>query len=496
MFERIIHEHVLQELERESATALSRQLYLIFSRLVLNGVLGAGTKLPSSRALAQELGVSRNTVIIAYEQLMAEGYVETRSGSGTFVSETVPDMSSQVFARAPSLEALREQPILSARGSVLVDEAQATEQQWGAFVPGVPDVTLFPHQRWLRLLRRYWRAPQPDFLTYAHGAGHLPLRQALCEHLRLMRSVRCQPEQVLITGGIHQSLRLISLMLADEKEQVWMEDPGYWGASSVLRSSGLQLEPIPVDEEGLSPTVEQAQQPPKLIFVTPSHQYPLGHVMSLSRRRMLLEYAHQHGVWIIEDDYDSEFRFSGRPIASLQGLDEHGRVLYLGTFSKTLFPSLRLGFMVVPKVLAHLMAVGLSELYREGRLVEQAALADFIAQGEYAAHIRKMRGVYARRQMLLRTAIERHFGADWPLSTEQAGLHLVMHLPAAVDDVLLCRQAFAELGVWVRPLSNYFFGAQKQSGLLFGYAAVPDEQIGPVFDCLAKMIKQACASYL
>lgn len=496
MFERIIHEHVLQELEREGATPLSQQVYLIFSRLILDGLLAAGTKLPASRALAEELGLSRNTIIIAYEQLMAEGYVETRTGSGTFVSQTVPDLSSRMFARALSTDERKEQPMLSRRGTQLVEGAQATERQWGAFVPGVPDVTLFPHQRWLRLLRKHWRAPAPELLTYAHGAGYLPLRQALCEHLRLMRSVYCEPEQVLITGGIHQSLGLIARMLADEQNRVWMEDPGYWGASSVLRSSGLQLEPVPVDEEGLNPSFEQTQQPPKLIFVTPSHQYPLGHVMSLSRRRMLLAYARQHGVWIIEDDYDSEFRFGGRPIASLQGLDENGRVLYLGTFSKTLFPSLRLGFMVVPKALAGFMALGLSELYREGRLIEQAALADFIAQGEYASHIRKMRAVYARRQTLLREAIERHFGPGWPMSTEQAGLHLVLHLPPGIDDVQLSRQAFEQLGVWVRPLSNYFAGPRQQSGLLFGYAAVSDEIIGPTFDRLAEMIKQTYASYL
>lgn len=493
MVESIIHEQLLQELERESALSLSRQVYQIISRLILNATIRAGSKLPASRALAKDLGLSRNTVITAYEQLLAEGYVETRAGSGTFVSHTVPDVGSQVFATAPTPEQLKEQPILSGRGRQVVDTAQAAERQWGPFVPGVPDVSLFPHGQWLRLLRRHWRTPQPALLTYAHGAGYLPLREALCKHLRLARSVRCEPEQVIITGGIHQSLALIAFLLADTGNTAWMEDPGYWGASTVLGTSGLKLEPVKVDDEGLSPSVAQAQRPPKLIFMTPSHQYPLGHVMSLARRRMLLEYARQHGVWMIEDDYDSEFRFGGRPIASLQGLDEHGRVLYLGTFSKTLFPSLRLGFMVVPKNLAQPMAVGLSEIYREGRLVEQAALADFITQGHYAAHIRKMRSVYARRQSLLREAIMQHFGPDWPLSNQEAGLHLVMHLPAEVDDKALAQYAY-QAGIWVRPLSNYYSGHTPTRGLLFGYATVAEKEIGPSFERLATIIKKFLAN--
>jgi len=492
MIESLIHEQLLQELDREGTVPLSRQVYQVLSQLILSGVLRAGTKLPASRSLAQELGLSRNTVITAYEQLLAEGYVDTRTGSGTFVSQTVPDFDSQVFAAVPRARASSGTPTLSARGQQVMGSAQAAERQWGAFVPGVPDVSLFPHQLWLRLLRRHWRDPQPELLTYAHGPGYYPLREALCAHLRIARSVYCEPEQVIITGGIHQSLAVIALLLGDKGDKAWMEDPGYWGASTVLRTSGMTLEPVAVDEEGLAPTVEQAQQPPRFIFVTPSHQYPLGHVMSLARRRMLLEYARQHAVWIIEDDYDSEFRFGGRPIASLQGLDEHDRVLYLGTFSKTLFPSLRLGFMVVPKNLAQSMALGLSELYREGRLTEQAVLADFIAQGHYAAHIRKMRAVYARRQSLLREVITNHFGADWPLSNQEAGLHLVMHLPVGVDDKALA-QAAAEAGIWVRPLSNYYAGTVRTHGLLFGYATVQEEDIAPAFDRLAGLIKKALA---
>lgn len=493
MIASVLHELLLQRLERDGGKPLSRQVYEAFSALILQGDLRAGTKLPASRVLARDMGLSRNTIIAAYEQLNAEGYVITITGSGTFVSDTVPVMVGQVMP----LDAELVQPVtgdglLSDRGSALVSTAQASRHQWGPFIPGVPDVTMFPSKVWMRLQRRYWREPIPSLMTYAHGAGYKPLRRALSEHLRLARSVQCDPEQVVITSGIHQSLDLIAKLLGDEDCLAWMENPGYWGASTVLTSAGIQLRSINVDDEGMSPTPEQMQQDvPKFIFVTPSHQYPLGNVMSLARRRMLLEYANQCGAWIIEDDYDSEFRFGGRPIASLQGLDSYERVIYLGTFSKTLFPSMRMGFMVLPKAIARAASVALSELYREGRLMEQAVLADFIAEGHYAAHIRKMKAVYARRQTLLRDAISEHFGPQWPLSNQEAGLHLVMHLPEGTDDEAITKAAH-EAGIWVRPLTRYYAGEHKSPGLLFGYAAVGNEEdIRPAFAQLAELIKAA-----
>lgn len=490
MIEGIIHEQLLQKLDRNAPISLSRQIYQVLSQLILDGVLIESIKLPSTRALAKDLGVSRNTIIEAYDQLLAEGYIESYTGSGTYVSKTVPDKNTHFFGVSESAFLANDRIIISGRGKELLNNAQAAKKQWGAFVSGVPDVKLFPSEIWLKLLRRHWRKPSSELMTYSHGAGYYPLREALCAYLRIARSVYCEPEQVVITGGVHQALSTISLLLGDIGDKVWMEDPGYWGASTVLRASGLNLEPIAVDEEGIAPSSQQVQAPPKFIFVTPSHQYPLGYVLSLARRRMLLEYAYQHSAWIIEDDYDSEFRFEGQPIASLQGLDVHGRVLYLGTFSKTLFPSLRLGFIVVPKHLAQPVAKCLSELYREGRLIEQAALADFIIEGYYASHIRKMRGLYARRQSILREVIYEHFGNDWPLSNQEAGLHLVMHLPPEVDDKVIAEQA-SKRGIWVRPLSKYYVNSPGASGLLFGYATVHENEIAPSFKKVAKIIKRA-----
>ncbi|KDP89183.1 MocR-like pyridoxine biosynthesis transcription factor PdxR [Cupriavidus basilensis] len=506
MKETILSELLLQRLERPADGAtdkngahMNRQLYEIIRQEILAGSLVAGTKLPASRLLSKEVGVSRNTVLYAYEQLLAEGYVTAASGSGTFVSQSFPDHSALHNHRAQSgtmaVPAMQQNPnrfTLSRRGQHLISHSGASDRQWGAFVAGVPDVSLFPHAVWARLLNKHWRAPRPELLTYAHNGGYMPLRRVLAEHLRLVRSVRCEPEQIILTTGIHQAIDLIARLLGDVGDKAWMEDPGYWGTRSLLNSAGIETIPVPVDSEGLAPDAATLQNPPRFIFATPSHQYPLGMVMSLSRRRMLLEYARQRGAWIVEDDYDSEFRFEGRPLASLQGLDEHDRVIYMGTFSKTLFPGLRMGFMVLPKPLAPHFATGLSELFREGQLVQQAVLADFIEEGHYATHIRRMRQRYAQRQGLLRESIAARLGAAWPTSTHEAGLHMVIHLPPGADDLGISMAARTQ-GLSTRPLSRYFSDPAQatQQGLLLGYACVPEAEIAPAFNKLAEVIEPA-----
>jgi len=501
--ETILSDLLLQRLERPqegvalgAGQSMNRQIYEMIRQAILGGALPAGSKLPASRLLAQEVGISRNTVLYAYEQLLAEGYVTASVGSGTFVSHTTPDHSVQSPGDGKTgitpgpVSSTQSRHTLSRRGQHLVSHAVASDKQWGAFVPGVPDVSLFPHAVWARLLNKHWRSPKPEMLTYSH-TGHAQLRRVLAEHLRLVRSVNCDPDQIVVTTGIHQGIDLILRLLGDAGDSAWMEDPGYWGARGLLKSSGIEPVPIPLDAEGIAPDAETLQNPPRFIFVTPSHQYPLGTVMSLARRRMLLEYARQRSVWIIEDDYDSEFRFEGRPLASLQGLDSHERVIYVGTFSKTLFPGLRMGFMVLPKPLAGHFVTGLSELYREGQLIQQAVLADFIEEGHYATHIRRIRKRYGSRQGLLRGAIARHFGADWPTSTQEAGLHLVMHLPPGSDDLGISMAARTQ-GLVARPLSRYYASETAEGrGLLLGYACVPEEAIAPSFRKLAEVIEPA-----
>jgi GntR family transcriptional regulator / MocR family aminotransferase len=535
----VLSDWLAQRLDRGSSQPVYRQLHRLLQQAILSRELPAGARVPSSRLLAAELGIARNTVTQVYEQLVLEGYVTSATGRGTYVADTSPDEivganeigstgSDRIKAAGglPGFEAVRAAagaarggvpPVtvppagiaasftapgasggthasreavraLSARGARLIAGAGVSKRQGGAFMPGVPDVSRFPSRVWTRLHNKYWRSLRPDLLTYAPGGGLALLRHVLADYLRTARSVRCSPEQIIITTGIHQSVDLAVRLLTDSGDVIWTEDPCYWGLRSVLQVSGLNPRPIAVDGEGINPSAEDFAVPPKLILVTPSHQYPLGMVMSLARRRMLLEYARQHQCWIIEDDYDSEFRYGSRPLASLQGLDTAGQVIYVGSFGKTLFPGLRVGYLVAPEGLAESFATASAELYREGQLLQQAVLAEFIAEGHFTSHIRKMRGLYGQRRQALLDAAASRYGDALPAMGGDAGLHVVMQLPEGCDDRAVAEAALAR-NIVVRPLSGYYAQrARAASGLLIGYACVPDEEIAPAFNTLGEAI--------
>ncbi|RQO60667.1 DNA-binding protein [Variovorax sp. KBW07] len=492
---------VLQRLTPEAGAALNRQLYDCLRGAILDGSLPPSSALPASRDLARETGMSRNTVLHAYAQLQAEGYVHSRVGSGTFVAETTPESQLSAERGRPRTAdtgapgAVR----LAKRAQALVADASAAPQQWGAFMPGVPDVTQFPHRTFGRILSRLWRAPTPELLTYSHGGGHPALRAAIAEHLRVARAVRCDADQVLVTEGVHQAIDLSLRMLVDPQDTVWVEEPGYWGFHKVLQMSAARVLPLRVGPSSSSSSDGQAEgpgsgwprssTPPRLIFVTPSHQYPLGSVMSLARRRELLDLARASGGWIVEDDYDSEFRFAGRPIPAMQGLEADSPVIYIGTFSKTLFPGLRVGYMVLPRALAGHFRTAHADLYREGHAITQLALAELIEQGHYAAHIRRMRVLYARRRTLLAGLITEHLGPGYlHPQASNAGLHLVLRLPEGSDDVAIAKAAQAR-GVLTRPLSRYYRRGGAQRGLLLGFACVEEAQIEPAFRVLLACIR-------
>jgi len=479
---------LLQRVGEASGSPLNKRLYECIRTAILDGSLAPGARMPATRDLAGELGVSRNTVLFAYEQLLAEGYMRSRTGSGTFIADTSPESyliaGRSAAGRSTELSVAR----LSRRGTRVVERAFASPVQWGPFVPGVPDVTQFPHRRFRQITTRLWRNPPPELLTYAHGGGHLGLREALAEHLRVARSMRCDPAQLLITEGIHQAIDLVVRLLGDPGDLAWVEEPGYWGIRSVLQINDVAIKPVAVDEEGMQLPKTGSRKPPRFIFVTPSHQYPLGSVMSLARRRQLLEFARANGSWIVEDDYDSEFRFSGRPIPALQGLEPDAPVIYIGTFSKSMYPGLRIGYLVLPRALVAPFQKAHAELYREGHLLPQAALGEFIRQGYYASHIRRMRLLYGKRRAILVSLIEQRLGPEYLHGHgSNAGLHVVLRLPDHVDDCAVAEAAKAR-GVLVRPLSRYYMGGQARRGLLLGYACVPDAQIQPAFDSLLKCI--------
>jgi GntR family transcriptional regulator/MocR family aminotransferase len=482
---------LLQRLGQQIDGPRNRELCKIFKETILDGSLAVGTRLPPTRELAKDLNISRNTVLYAYEQLLAEGYVVTRTGSGTYVADTTPDRALLDMSTDQSKGSLNTEFSLSRRGRNLIADPRASRHQWGAFMPGVPDVTAFPTKVWSQLTVKHWRSAGINNLTYGHQGGNPRLKQALVKHLRMSRSLVCEPEQILITDGIHQAIHLCVHLLTDPQNRAWVEDPGYWGIRNILTALGLDIVGIPVDAEGMNPSPHNMALPPRLIFVTPSHQYPLGYVMSLSRRRMLLEYANKQDAWIVEDDYDSEFRYGGRPLAALQGLEPNARVFYTGTFSKTLFPGLRLGYLVVPPQMVSAFQNGLAELYREGRWMTQDILADFIEEGHYSSHIRRMRQLYGMRRNLLRAAIMQHIGESALLSADSnAGLHLAIGLPAGLNDREIARQA-QQQRITALPLSRYYVQQTPVQGFVLGYGCVPDDEIDPAFSALAQIIRSA-----
>lgn len=501
-------DYLMQHLNQASAVPQNRQLYSLIRQAILDKILVIHSRLPASRELANELGIARNTVLYAYEQLLAEGYLETRKGSGSFVADTLsetllkPAQKKRSANNLPSLsdaamrdahKSSRAEPpaVLSQRGGKLIARAGAAAQQWGAFVPGIPDVSQFPYAVWNKIQSKIWRKPDIANLTYSQGGGLPALRVAIADYLKGARSVVCEPEQIIITNGTHQSIDLCLRLLSDPGDIAWVEDPCYWGARNLLLASGLTVRPIAVDAEGMSPKDDDKKVVPRFMFVTPSHQYPLGMVMSLSRRRSLLEYAAHHGAWMIEDDYDSEFRYKGRPLACLQGMDSAERVLYMGTFSKTMFPGLRLGYLVVPKSLTPAFITGMEELYRSGQESLQQCMAEFMRLSYYHAHIRRMRLLYGRRLECLQHEIKRHFPQGEVQATgSEAGLHLTLRLPAHCQDQDIALAALKQ-GIACRALSSYFHSAEQAlPGLVLGYASVPEEEIVTAFAKLAAVLKR------
>jgi GntR family transcriptional regulator/MocR family aminotransferase len=451
---------------------LHRQIYFAIRAVILEGRLRPGARLPASRALAADLGVSRNTVMTAFEQLRAEGYIEGRVGAGSFIPAHLPEETPRPSARKAGADGGRPGPrAISARGMMLVSLKHRGSRP-RPFSPGLPELEQFPFRDWARLLARRWRRPHRAFLVGGEPGGYRPLCEAVADYLAMARAVFCNPGQVIITSGAQQALDLAARVLIDPGDPVWMEEPGYPPTGAVLRAAGARVVPVPVDDEGLSVVAGQRAEPaPRLICVSPSHQYPLGVTMSLGRRLELLECARAIDGVVIEDDYDSEYRYAGRPLAALQGLDDDGRVIYLGTMSKVMFPGLRIGYMVVPEHLVDAFLAVRAMVDAHPSSIAQAALADFITEGFLGAHIRRMRQLYAERQAALIEACHERLGRRLALAPASAGMHLVARLAPDSDDRAIAERA-VEAGIEAPALSTYYQGLPTARGLLLGYAGV------------------------
>lgn len=481
---------VFQKLKHDSAIPLYQQLYEHLRVAILAGQLKHGTKLPSSRALADELGVSRNTILSAYDQLTAEGYLQSIEGKGTFVAHSLPETVLTASPRRTGTQARPRTHRLSERAEALLatppmphpsNEARRVR----AFRSGLPALDAFPYERWAKLVSRHAHRLQPDHMTYQDRAGYRPLREAIANYVNVARQVHCTADQVVIVSGSQGALHLAARVLLNSGDLAWVEDPGYLGARTALVATGARLIPVPVDDEGLQVDEGIARAPDaRIAYVTPSHQFPIGMTMSLKRRLALLEWAKQADAYILEDDYDGEYRFDGRPLASLQGLDDHDSALYIGTFSKVLFPALRIGYIIVPTPLLDAFLAMRHSMDVNLPILEQAALAEFISEGHFTRHIRRMRMLYAERRAALLQAIQ---NLPLELYAPPTGMHLIGWLPDGVDDRAVARKA-AEHQIRVMPLSLFAMEPLARGGLIIGYAAVNQEEIAVGVQRLGKAL--------
>lgn len=447
------------------ATSRRAALYRRVRGAIVEGSLAPGARLPSTRALAAELGLSRTTAEEAFQQLVAEGFLERRVGDGTYVSAALPVRPAAPAAPAPGV-------VLSARGRRVAETPLHEDtRRVRAFRGGQPDVLAFPLGAWRRLLSHRLGRRGARLLDYGEAQGYRPLREAIAAHAAASRGVRCGPGQVIVLSSSQQAHDLAARLLVDPGDQVWLEDPCYQGALGAMRGAGAAVVPVPVDEAGMDVAAGRAAAPrARLAVVTPSHQYPLGVTLSLERRLALLDWAAAAGALVLEDDYDSEYRYEGRPIAAIQGLDRAGRVLYVGTFTKMLYPSLRLAYLIVPDALVDAFVAARRLVDGHPPVVMQAVTADFMEGGHLVAHLRAMRQLYGERRAVLLEALRREAGGAGRLGPADAGLHVTLHLEGVPDAEVRARGL--ALGVDLSTLSGQAIRPGSANGLILGDAAL------------------------
>ena len=471
-----------------SETPLYRQISMWLQQAILAGKLQPGQRVPSTRALATELKISRISVVGAYELLIAEGYLQTFVGSGTCVSQSIPD--TMLRAEAPG-ESIAIAPQAKARRTVSRRALgmSGPARTWLQSCCDCTNLLHFPVAVWSRFVSRHARKVSKEVVGYGDPMGYMPFREAVAEYLGAFRAVKCDPAQILVTTGSQHALQIAALALLDPNDSAWIEEPGYPGTRQALKAAGARLVPVPVDREGLNVEcgLDRAKAA-RAAFVTPSHQFPMGVAMSAARRTALLSWAAREGGWIVEDDYDGEYRFSGSPSPSLQGLDDHGRVIYVGTFSKVMFPALRLGFMVIPKdLLKSFLDIRNASEALSTSVLYQMAMTDFIREGHLSRHIKRMRAQYMEARYSLTAAIVAQMKSLLEIVGDEAGMQLVTLLPLGTDDVEIAMK-FPKMSVTVYALSQCYMRRPQTGGLMIGYANLSLKEIPAIVDALRALI--------
>ncbi|MEO8132895.1 MAG: PLP-dependent aminotransferase family protein [Betaproteobacteria bacterium] len=482
------------EIDHDSRRPISTQLYVILRDKILAGDFSPGDRLPASRTLARDLTLSRTTIIEAFDRLTAEGLIESRVGAGTYVSEALKADRPMPSAAAKGAAAVApKEPRLSRSMTQAVQrfsERQRLPASARAFTTALPAFDAFPMAQWARLSAKHWRAGRNDVMGYGDPYGHPHLRRAIAAHLRANRGIGCDAEQIFIVGGAQQAFHLIGSILLNPGDKVWFENPGAIGARNSLIASGADLVPVPVDAEGLRVDAGLKLAPRfRLAFVTPSHHQPLGSVMSLERRFALLHAAEQAGAWIIEDDYDGEFFFGGRPLPTLKSVDATGLVIYVGTFSKSLFPALRLGFILAPPGLVDIFRTVMSKFLQGVPTFSQAVVAEFIDEGHFASHIRRMRRIYAERHDALCEAAKKKLAGLLDIVPTESGLHTIGHLPRGLREADASRAADARR-ITASPIARFSIAPVEVNGLVLGFGGVSPAQIKAGVGVLAEVLEQ------
>ena len=467
------------ELDRTSPVPLYRQLYLQVRKQILSGRLAGGSRLPSTRTLCKELGLSRITLLNAFDLLTAEGFLDSRTGAGTFVGDEWegrgPDAG--LAAKPPRLSSLSQavHSLRSTHFSGMSYNAWAPECPV-SLLPSHPAYDAFPMPVWKRLVNRHLRKPGKAQLGYGEVKGLQRLREAIVEYVFDARGIECSVDQVVITSGAQQAFNLLGMLLLNPGDSVWMEDPGHIAARIAFQALGCQLVPLRIDEQGLDVQQGLRECPDaRLAFTTPSRQHPLGTTMSHARRQELIDWASRSQGWIVEDDCDSEFRYVGRSLPALYAMDPWQRVIYVGTFSKVLYPSLRLGYVILPEALVEPFCAIRAVMDRSPSTLHQATTADFMLEGHFLGHIRRMRALYQERQACLLEALHSELGGFLSVAPVEAGLHMIGWLPAEVDDDALAR-GLVEHQVYTYALRDYCLQRYLAPGLLLGFAATPQTQ--------------------